>query len=404
MNFSTLDNVELKGKTVFCRADLNCPLNEKKKPILSGRIIAHAKTIYELHKKGAKTIILSHQGRKGKDDFISLKYHASLLSKQVSKLANLKIKIKFINDVCGKKAKRAIKNLSEGGIILLENTRFVDCETEFEKTKKCEIIENLSPFCDIFVLDAFSVSHRAHASVVGFKGKCPCIAGRVMEEELTALLKINENPSKPSIAIFGGAKPSDSVPIIKNWLEKEKTDFVLCGGALANLMLIASGKEIGSSSYEFLEKQQALECLPIAKEIIEKYSDKINLPVDLIVDENGKPNKINISSLPTQYPIFDIGPSTCRKYIKLISSASSIFLNGPMGVYEKKEFAKGTKKILRAISENSNAFSVLGGGHTISALKKFRLPHSKFGYVSLSGKALVEFLSGKSLPGVEMLY
>lgn len=404
MKFKTLDDVELKSKTVFCRIDMNCPIDEKTKlPVLSERIIAHAQTIFELANKGAKTVVLAHQGRKGDEDFTSLKEHSKMLKKQVNKLArkagSLKPKLKFVSDVCGKKAQKAIKHLLEGQILVLDNVRLLDDETNFGKTGKSQLVDSLLPLCDIFVLDAFSVSHRAHASVVGFSSK-PCIAGRVMEKELKALSSF-ENPKKPVVFILGGAKPDDSLPILSAWLEGNKLEYALCGGTLANLMLMASGESIGKSK-EFLDKSKATEKLEVAKQLYVKFEKQIILPTDLVLDENGKANIISTSSLPSQFEIHDIGPATIKKYKKIIKSAGSIVLNGPMGVYEKEEFSIGTKSILKAISKSS-AFSLLGGGHTIEALKKFRIKHEKFGYVSLSGKALIEFLCGDKLPGVEML-
>lgn len=448
MKFLTLDDVQVEGKTIFIRPDLNCPV-EKGKAQLSPRMVEHAKTIFELMQKGAKVVILAHQGRVGKDDFISLKGHAKMLEKEIGKLAPKKTKIAFVADVAGKKAQDTIKKLDGGQALLLENVRFLDDEEKFEKSGKSTLVQNLAPLCDIFVLDAFSVAHRAHASVVGFGGKCPCVAGRVIENELNALCKF-ESPKKPSLLILGGAKPSDSLPIMKQWLETGKADYALCGGAMGNLMLMASGKSLGKPSEEFLSKNEALEDFENTKKLYLKFKSKILIPSDVVVDEGagnekanssgtsnagaissgagnekansplaggnagsagiakatstlaGSAKTISVSSLPSNFAILDIGRQTVDAYSKQILQAGSIVLNGPMGVYEKAEFASGTKAILQAVA-NSPAFSLLGGGHTLSALEKFKISYSKFGYVSLSGKALVEYLSGEKLPGVKML-
>jgi len=411
MKFLTLDDVDVNKKRVFVRADLNCPVGEGKKPEKSARLIAHAKTIYELMQKGAKVVVLAHQGRRGKEDFISLSGHAKLLEEELNNLTGgkkgkntsaagerTKLKISFIDDVAGKKAQNAIKKLLPGEALLLENVRFLDDESEFGKTGKSNLVDSLSPLCEVFVSDAFSVAHRSHASVIGFN-KCPAVAGRVMQSELEALSAF-ENPKRPAVLVFGGAKPADSLPIALAWLEGGKADYVLCGGVLSQLMLIASKINIGNS--EFLKNSGALGSLPQAKKIFSKHKKKLVLPQDVIVDAAGKAQNIPVSSLPSNFAIMDIGKKTAENFSSIIKKAGSIVLNGPMGVYEKGEFASGTKKILQATA-NSSAYSILGGGHTISAIEKFHIPPSNFGYVSLSGKALIEFLSGEKLPGLKLL-
>jgi len=399
MKFLTLDDVEVSSKTVFVRADLNCPVEDGVAQ-LSPRLVEHSKTLFELLKKGARVVVLAHQGRKGKSDFISLSNHAKMLSWQISKLNGGEIMVKFVADVCGDAAQDAIKSLSEGEVLLLENVRFVDSETAFEKTRKSEIVGNLSSLCDIFVLDAFSVAHRAQASVIGFS-KCPGVAGRVMEKELEALSNL-EKPKRPAILVLGGAKPSDSLPILRDWIKSGKADLALCGGAMGNLMLLASGLNIGKPSYEFLEKSGSLESLDSVKKFYLKNKSKLIIPSDVIVDL-GKGAKTTLAKdLPSNFPILDIGPKTSLQFCSKIKSSGSIVLNGPMGVYEKEEFSSGTKSVFEAVS-SSTAFSLLGGGHTLSALEKFGLTYSKFGYVSLSGKALIEYLSGEKLPGLALL-
>ncbi len=402
--FLTLDDLSLSGRAVFCRIDLNCPLDGKKQPQLSPRISAHARTVLDLASMGAKTVLLAHQGRKGDEDFTSLAPHAKLLEGEAAKLARAEGKkaphIRFVDDVCGENAKTAIRSLKNGEVVLLQNVRYLDDETKFEKNGgKSELVKNLSPFCDVFVLDAFSCAHRAHASVVGFS-KVPCLAGRVMEQELEALGKFSR-PKRPVVFVLGGAKPDDSLPILKAWLEAKKLDYALCGGLLGSLMLLASGRELGQTK-EFLAKKEALAKLDEAKELLLKHSGKIVLPIDVVVDADGAPSMLDAGRLPSPYLIMDIGPATSRHFSSLIRSAGSIVMNGPMGVYEKDEFANGTRSVLEAIA-SSGGFSLLGGGHTLSALDKFRIERSNLGYVSLSGKALIEYLSGEKLPGVEML-
>ncbi|MEM4633691.1 MAG: phosphoglycerate kinase [Candidatus Anstonellaceae archaeon] len=393
----TLDSADFSGKTVFVRADLNCPVDEKTLRIeKSERISAHAKTIRELSDMGAKVVVLAHQGRKGDYDCISLSQHCIFLGEEVQK------PVKFVDDVCGEKAKSAISSLKNGEILLLENVRFLEDETKYktiEENEKATIVKELSPLCDIFVLDAFSASHRAQASIVGFYKK-PVIAGRVMQRELEALSKL-KNPKKPSVFVFGGAKPEDSIGIMKQWLAEGKLNYALTCGILGELFIIASGRELGKT-LDFLKESKAIEYLPDAKELLEKYKSKILFPQDVAVVSGGRRKEIPISKLPSSGLIGDIGKKTIQAYCKKIASAKTVVMNGPAGIYEKKESEHGTKAILKAI-EKSKAFSVIGGGHTISALDKFKISKKKIGYVSLAGKALIEYLSGEELPGVKIL-
>lgn len=393
----TLDSYSFKGKTAFVRADLNSPVDEKTLAVEPGsRIAGHAKTIRELSDKGARVVVLAHQGRKGDYDCISLSQHALLLGNEVKK------PVKFVDDVCGQKAKNAIRAMKDGDILLLDNVRFLDDETKYktiEENTRATLVKELSPYCDVFVLDGFSVSHRAQASVVGFYQK-PVVAGRVMERELNALNKLKE-PSHPAVFIFGGAKPEDSIGIMENWLSEGKIDRALTCGVLGELFILASGVELGKT-LDFLKEKKAISHLPKARELLEKYKGKISFPQDVAVDDRGKRAELPISSLPSQGSIMDIGSKTAAEYAKLISTAKTVMMNGPAGVYEQKEFEQGTRELLKAI-EKSGAFSVFGGGHTLSALDKFKIDKGRLGYVSLAGKALIEYLSGEELPGVKIV-
>lgn len=393
----TLDTYDFKGKTAFVRADLNCPVDEATKKVEpSERIAGHAKTIAELSDKGAKVVVLAHQGRKGDYDCISLSQHALLLGDACKK------PVKFVDDVCGEKAKAAIRSLQPGEILLLDNVRFLDDETKYktiEDNENASIVRELSPLCDVFVLDAFSASHRAQASIVGFHKK-PVVAGRVMQHELEALSRL-KNPARPVAFVFGGAKPEDSIGIMSQWLSEGKLDCALTCGVLGVLMIVASGREVGKS-LELLKEKKALDYLPQAKQLLMKYKGKIYVPDDVAVDLNGKRKELAIYELPSNYPIMDIGKKTAKKYSELLSGAKTIIVNGPAGVYEQPEFEYGTKALLKAV-EKSGAFSVMGGGHTLSAIDKFKINKKKLGYVSLAGKALIEYLSGMELPGVKIL-
>ena len=398
--YLTLDDVKVKDKVVLLRVDFNSPVDPQSKKIIDdARIRAHGETtIKELAEKGAKVVILAHQGRKGDPDFIPLKQHAEILSKVLGK------PVKYVDDVFGEKAKDAIKNLKSGEILVLENVRTYAAETKEgtpEEHAKTELVKNLAPLANLFVNDAFAAAHRAHVSIIGFTALLQSAAGRIMERELKSLSRILENPEKPCIFILGGAKADDSLEISRYVLSNGIADYILTGGVVGQVFLVASGFNLGKPNMDFLEKKELMSLVPGITELIQKFSDKIKTPKDLAVDVNGKREEISIEELPTDHPTFDIGAKTVEDYAKVIKNAKSIVVSGPMGVFENSEFSFGTKKIFEAIA-NSQAFSLAGGGHTIAALEEFGLSN-KISYVSTAGGALIEFLMGKKLPGVVAL-
>jgi len=398
--FLTLDDFDVKDKTVLVRVDFNSPVDPETKKVLSDtRIRAHGETtIKELAEKGAKVVILAHQGRPGEPDFISLEQHAQILGSILGK------PVKFVDDVYGEKAQNAIKELKSGEILVLDNVRKFPGETKKaspEEHSKSELVMNLAPLADLFVNDAFAAAHRAHASIVGFTVLLPSAAGRIMERELKALGRVLENPEKPCIFILGGAKADDSLQISKYVLDNNIADYVLTGGITGHLFLAAKGYNLGKPNMELLEKKELMGLIPGIKELMEKYPGKIETPVDLAIEVDGKRKEIAVEELPTEYPIYDIGTKTIERYSQIISTAKSIVFSGPPGVYEKEEFVKGTKGLFEAIA-NSSAFSLVGGGHSVAAVHELGLA-DRMGYISTAGGALIEFLMGKELPGVAAL-
>lgn len=398
--YKTLDDFNLKNKVVLVRVDFNSEIDPNTKKVTSDvRIRAHAEsTLKELAEKGAKTVVLAHQGRKGDPDFTPLEQHAEILQKI------LKCPVKYVDDVFGDKAKTAIKALQGGEILVLENVRSWDGETKSaapEVAAKTELVQNLAPLADLFVNDAFAAAHRGHVSMVGFTAVLPSAAGRIMERELKSLAKALEKPEKPCVYVMGGAKADDSLEISKYVLGNGIADYVLVGGVTSQLFLAAKGVDLGKGNMAFLEKKELMGLVPGIKELMQKYGDKVQIPVDVALDVGGKRKEISVSKLPTENSIFDIGAKTVENYAKLISKAKSIVVSGPMGVYENKQFNYGTKKMLEAIA-NSKAFSLAGGGNTIAAIEEYGLT-KKIGYISTAGGALIEFLMGKKLPGVVAL-
>ncbi|MDH5688689.1 MAG: phosphoglycerate kinase [Candidatus Bathyarchaeota archaeon] len=398
--FLTIDDYEFEGKTVLVRVDFNSPVDPETKKVLDDtRIRAHGETtIRELSEKGARVVILAHQGRPGEPDFISLKQHAEMLRGIVGQ------PVKYVDDLYGEKAQKAIKELKKGEIIVLKNVRTFAGEQKKgtpAEHAKTEVVQNLAPFADIFVNDAFSAAHRAQVSVVGFTAVLPSVAGRIMERELKALSRVLESPEKPCVFVLGGAKADDSLRISRYVLKNDIADFVLTGGVTGHLFLAAKGFDLGKPNMGLLEKQGVLNLVSGIKELMGSYPGKVKVPVDLAIEVDGKRREISVDELPTEHPIFDLGTETIEEYIHIVSNAKSIVVSGPVGVYEREEFMKGTKGILEAVA-NSGGFSLLGGGHTVAAVGELGL-RDKIGYISTAGGALIEFLMGEKLPGVVAL-
>jgi phosphoglycerate kinase len=400
MRFLTLDDVKVKNRVVLVRVDFNSPVDPKTKKILDdARIRAHGETtIKELADKGAKVVVLAHQGRKGDQDFIPTKQHAETLGKILHR------QVKYVDDVFGEKAKNEIKKLKSGEILVLGNVRTFADETKEgtpEEHAKTDLVKNLAPLADYFVNDAFAAAHRAHVSIIGFTAVLPSAAGRIMERELKSLGKVLEKPEKPCIFILGGGKADDSLEISKYVLDNNVADYVLTGGVVGQVFLAAKNVDLGRPNMEFLKQQELMDLIPGIRELEQRYPEKIRVPEDVAVEVDKKRKEIPAKKLPTNYTMFDIGTKTVEEYSKIIRDAKTIVVSGPMGVYENSEFRFGTKRILEEIA-HSKAYSLAGGGHTIGALEEFKLAN-RISYISTAGGALIEFLMGKKLPGVTAL-
>jgi phosphoglycerate kinase len=398
--FLTIDDFDLKNKTVLVRVDFNSPVDPNTKKVLDDtRIRAHADaTIKELVKKGAKTVILAHQGRPGEPDFIPLNQHAKLLGKA------LKMTVKYVDDVFGEKAQKAIKALKSGEVLVLGNVRGVSNEQNKgtpEEHSKTEFVKNLAPLADVFINDAFAAAHRAHVSMVGFTAVLPSAAGRIMERELKALGKVLEAPETPSVFVIGGAKGDDSLDISRYVLKNDIADYILTGGVIGHIFLVATGVDLGEPNMQFLEKKDLMGLVPGIKELMNEYPGAVIVPVDLAMEVDQKRQEITVDELPTKYAILDIGTETGKKFSEIIRKAKTIVVSGPVGVFENPEFKAGTQMVLEAVAA-SEGFSLVGGGHTVAAVEKLGLA-DKMSYVSTAGGALIEFLMGKQLPGVVAL-
>ena len=391
--FRTLDQVEVKGKRVLVRADLNVPV-ENGVVTDATRIDRVAPSITELADKGAKVILLSHFGRpKGRDAKNSLK-------PVVAELAHvIKRPVKFADDCIGETAEQAVAELRPGNILCLENTRFYPGEENNDP----EFAKALAKLGDIYVNDAFSVSHRAHASTEGIAHLLPAYAGRTLQTELDALVKALEHPDRPLTAIVGGAKVSTKLDLLGNLLRK--IDVLIIGGAMANTFLLAQGKKVGKSLFE-------KDLVEIAKKILDEAranKRQIILPVDAVVAEKYEahaPSRVvDVDHVGDNDMILDIGPRSIEYAISELARSKTLVWNGPFGTFEIEPFDNGTDEVAEAAAEFTQAgklVSVAGGGDTVAALNAAGVA-DRLTYVSTAGGAFLEWLEGKALPGVEIL-
>jgi phosphoglycerate kinase len=397
-DYLTIDDVHLNGKTILCRLDLNSPMDPKGIILDDSRFRSHLTTLKEL--EDSKVVILSHQSRPGKSDFTTMEPHSKLLSKLMRR------NVEYVDDIFGSHAHEAIKEMSNGDTLLLENTRFYS-EESLERTpkehKKTHMVKALAPLSDIFMNDAFSVSHRSHLSVTGFTEVLPSIAGRVMEKEIDSLNRGLSCGERPCIFVLGGTKVDDSIKVTKNVLERGCADRVLVTGVVANIFLAANDVSIGNTNMSFIEKQGYLDQIDIARDLIERFDDKIGLPVDVALNKNDQriEEKVsNLNALNNDLPIHDIGLETMVNFSREIAGSKTVVMNGPAGVFEKEAFALGTYEIIKAGPKSG--FSVIGGGHIAAAAEQLGISN-KFSHVSTGGGACIDFLAGEKLPGIEAL-
>jgi phosphoglycerate kinase len=391
--FRTLDRVDVKGKRVLVRVDLNVPV-ENGIVTDATRIERVAPAITEIADKGGKVILLSHFGRpKGRDPKQSLKPVAAEVARIVKR------RVGFAEDCIGQVAQRAVAAMKPGDILCLENTRFHAGE---EKNDPAFVAE-LAKLGDIWVNDAFSAAHRAHASTEGLGHKLPAYAGRTMQAELEALTKALENPERPLAAIVGGAKISTKLDLLGNLLDK--VNMLIIGGAMANTFLLAEGKKVGKSLAEANLVTTAREIM--AKARAEKR--EIVLPADVVVAEKLEPNAssrvLNADEVGAADMILDIGPRSIEQVVSVLARARTLVWNGPFGAFEVEPFDNGTIEVAEAAAELTQAgklVSVAGGGDTVAALNVAGVA-DRLSYVSAAGGAFLEWLEGKTLPGVEVL-
>ena len=396
--FNTIDDFDVEDKTVLVRIDINSPVDPGSGIILDDtRLKLHAQTVKELSNKGAKVVLLAHQSRPGKKDFTSLSQHADALSEI------LNLRVKYIDSLFSNSAKEAIKALKPHEILLLENTRFFSEETLSRtplEQSKTHLVTQLTPLIDYYVNDAFAAAHRSQASLVGFTVNTPSAAGRVMEKELTVIQDALDNVEHPCVFLLGAMKPDDSIDVMENVLSNGTADSILTTGIVGNIVLWASGADIGEVNREFIASRGYEDMVAKSKELIDRFGDKVKYPIDVACDINGERVDYDYTEIPNE-SIFDIGVKTINYYAKEIRDAKAIFANGPAGVFEDPKFAMGTEDLINAIA-NSNGFSLIGGGHIAAATAGLGL-EDHMSHLSSGGGACISMLAGKKLGAVEAL-
>jgi len=390
MNKKTLLDVEWKGKKVFCRVDFNVPIQDGKITD-DTRIRASLPTINYLLEQGAKVILASHLGRpKGK---VSEEFRLDLVAKRLSELLNHSVK--KLDEAVGTNVEKEVNQLKEGEVILLENVRFYAGEEKNDD----ELAKQFAKLADLYVNDAFGAAHRAHASTEGIAHYLPAVAGFLMEKELNYLGNALANPDRPFAAIIGGAKVKDKIGVIDNLLNK--VDKLLIGGGLANTFIYAKGYNVGKSLLE-------ADKVELAKEYLAKAEAKgvdLLIPIDVVIaesmSENAVTKVVDVEEIPDDWAIFDIGPKTVKLFEDALIKSKTVIWNGPMGVFEIEQFAKGTIAVANALTKVSGT-TIIGGGDSVAAVEKAGVA-DKMTHISTGGGASLEFLEGKDLPGVVAL-
>ena len=391
----TIETIDVRGKRVLLRCDLNVPLKDG---VITddGRIRASVPTIKYLLEQGASVVITAHLGRpKGeRKPELSLAPVAQRLGELLG------IPVTFSRDIVGENAQKAVSANEAGSVLLLENIRYEEAETSKDETARKKLAAELATYADLFVSDGFGAVHRKHASVYDVAKLLPSAAGFLVAAEVEVLKKLTQNPDRPYGVVLGGAKVSDKIGVISNLLDK--VNVLAIGGGMLFTFLAAQGAEIGKSLVE-------TDLIPTVKELLARAKElgvEILLPTDIVVapefSADAQPTIVSASMIPADQMGLDIGTETASAFAKAIEGCKTVFWNGPMGVFEFPNFAKGTEVVALALTKVSG-ISVVGGGDSAAAVRKLGFTDSQFGYISTGGGASLEYLEGKVLPGLEVL-
>ena len=385
----SVKDLDLKGKKVLVRADFNVPMKDGE-ITNDNRIQAALPTLEYILEEGGKVIVFSHLGRiKTEED--KEKNSLRPVSKRLSEL--LGKEVTFIPETRGEELEKAVEELKDGEVLMFENTRFEDLDGKKESGNDPELGKYWASLGDVFVNDAFGTAHRAHASNVGIASNVESAAGFLVQKEIDFIGGAVDNPERPFVAILGGAKVSDKIGVIENLLEK--ADKVLIGGGMAYTFFKSQGKEIGTS---LLEEDK----VELAGSLLEKAGDKLVLPVDTVVApefDNDSPSEVVEGNIPEDKMGLDIGPKTIELFKEALQGAKTVVWNGPMGVFEMPNFAKGTEELSRILAGLEGATTIVGGGDSATAVQQLGY-EDDFSHISTGGGASLEYLEGKELPGI----
>ena len=400
IDYTSYKDVKLKGKKILMRVDINSNIDLEKMEIRdSPRIRALVPALNEYFKKSA-VIIVAHQSRPGNDDFTDLDIHAKEIEKHLGR------PVKFVKDIYGEQAVQAINELKPGEVLVLNNIRKFEGEMknykDFSEAENTDMVKTLFPLVDYVIVDAFGAAHRAHASIVGWP---KMMAGPITDKELDALKKIMQQPDKPMAMLIGGAKAIDKFKAMKYNFDNEKLDYALCSGLTAILIFEALGKNMGEPNHKIIAEDLEAN-KDMIKETYEKYKDKIILPEDLIIDDNGNRKVIEIDEAGTYNTTTgDIGPKTLDKFKDVIMKCKTIIANGPPGIFEKEVFRKATNEIVDimvAATKKNKALTIIGGGE-MGAAASMAGKADDLSFISTAGGAMLEILSGNDLPMIRAL-
>jgi phosphoglycerate kinase len=396
MEFRTLAELGRVAGTVLLRLDLNSPIDPFSNQILDDkRFREHIPTIERL--RDAKLVILSHQSRPGKKDFTTLSAHAERLSRL------LRRPVRYVDDITGSRAREAVRTLSPGEILMLENVRFSaeeNLKMPAEEAAKTLLVRSLAAMGDLFVNDAFGTAHRSQPTVVGLPLAMRSAAGLLMEREVAMLSRALAATQRPVTAVMGGTKVDDSIEVMAHMLDHGIADAVIVTGVVANVFLIAQGYDIGEPSTQLISKLEYLKEIELARELLARHGPRIHVPTWVAVRKDGERAEFPADAIPRDTPVMDIGVDSIAEMAGRIRSSGTVIFNGPAGVFEEEAFALGTIELLNAAARVP--FSVIGGGHTGAMVEKLGL-EGKITHVSTGGGACIEFLTGKKLPAVEAL-
>ncbi len=401
----SIEDLAVGGRRVLLRADLNVPLDlaDPANPRITddGRIRASLPTIEKLLSRGARVIVVAHLGLPKGADYAERAAGGPSLRPVAARLGELLGKpVAFATDVVGRDASRVVAGLADGDIALLENVRYEPAETSKDDAVRGEFASQLALFGDLYVGDGFGAVHRKHASVYDVPQRLPHAAGDLVLAEVEVLSRLTSNPERPYVVVLGGAKPSDKLAVIANLLDR--TDRVVIGGGMAYTFLAAEGYEVGNSLLEADKIPQVKEVMAEA----ERHGVELVLPVDIVAATRFAPDAehevVSVKDFPADRQGLDIGPASRELFAEKVADARTVFWNGPMGVFEFPAFAVGTRDLAEVITR-VNGFTVVGGGDSAAAVRSFGLPEDAFGHISTGGGASLEYLEGRTLPGLVAL-